>query len=91
MLAFENFSKTYPGGKRAVDRLSLSVDAGDIYGFIGHNGAGKTTAIRAGQSAHWALRKGKSASAACLCGKSRWPAKQLSAYIRTILEAVRLF
>ena len=32
MLAFENFSKTYPGGKRAVDRLSLSVDAGDIYG-----------------------------------------------------------
>ena len=47
MLAFENFSKTYPGGKRAVDRLSLSVDAGDIYGFIGHNGAGKTTAIRA--------------------------------------------
>ena len=47
MLAFENFSKTYPGGKRAVDRLNLSVEAGDIYGFIGHNGAGKTTAIRA--------------------------------------------
>ena len=46
MLAFENFSKTYPGGKRAVDRLSLSVDAGDIYGFIGHNGAGKTTTLK---------------------------------------------
>lgn len=47
MLSFENFSKTYPGGKRAVDGLNLSVEAGDIYGFIGHNGAGKTTAIRA--------------------------------------------
>ena len=47
MLSFENFSKTYPGGKRAVDGLTLHVEAGDIYGFIGHNGAGKTTAIRA--------------------------------------------
>lgn len=47
MLAFKNFSKTYPGGKRAVDGLTLTVEAGDIYGFIGHNGAGKTTAIRA--------------------------------------------
>lgn len=47
MLSFENFSKTYPGGKRAVDGLTLRVEAGDIYGFIGHNGAGKTTAIRA--------------------------------------------
>lgn len=26
--------------------MSLSVEAGDIYGFIGHNGAGKTTAIK---------------------------------------------
>lgn len=46
MLRFENFSKTYRGGKRAVDILTLHVEPGDIYGFIGHNGAGKTTAIR---------------------------------------------
>lgn len=46
MLRFENFSKTYRGGKRAVDSLTLHVEPGDIYGFIGHNGAGKTTAIR---------------------------------------------
>ncbi|MCL2415646.1 MAG: ABC transporter ATP-binding protein [Defluviitaleaceae bacterium] len=47
MLEIKNFSKTYSGGKRAVDNLSLKVEAGDIYGFIGHNGAGKTTTIRA--------------------------------------------
>ena len=34
------------GALRAVDRLSLSVDAGEIYGLIGPNGAGKTTTIR---------------------------------------------
>ena len=47
MLRIEHFSKTYRGGKRAVDDLSLEIEAGDIYGFIGHNGAGKTTTIRA--------------------------------------------
>lgn len=47
MLEIKNFSKTYKGGKRAVDNLSLTVNAGDIYGFIGHNGAGKSTTIKA--------------------------------------------
>ncbi len=47
MLDIVNFTKTYKGGKKAVDRLNLHVEAGDIYGFIGHNGAGKTTTIRA--------------------------------------------
>ena len=47
MLKITNLSKTYKGGKRAVDRLSLEVQSGDIYGFIGPNGAGKTTTIRA--------------------------------------------
>ena len=44
MLRIEHYSKTYPGGKKAVDDLSLHVRPGEIYGFIGHNGAGKTTA-----------------------------------------------
>jgi ABC-2 type transport system ATP-binding protein len=47
ILEIINLTKTYRGGKRAVDGLSLSVRAGEIYGFIGHNGAGKTTTIRA--------------------------------------------
>lgn len=37
--------KTY-GKKRAVDRLSMTVRQGDIYGFIGRNGAGKSTALK---------------------------------------------
>ena len=50
MLEIRHFSKTYSGGKRAVDDLNLTVEAGSIYGFIGHNGAGKTTTLR---SAAW--------------------------------------
>ena len=46
MLQIDHFSKTYPGGKKAVDDLSLTVNAGEIMGFIGHNGAGKTTTLR---------------------------------------------
>lgn len=34
------------GAIRAADGLSLTVRDGDIYGFLGRNGAGKTTAIR---------------------------------------------
>ncbi len=47
MLTIEHLCKTYPGGKKAVDDLSLTVQAGEIFGFIGHNGAGKTTTLRA--------------------------------------------
>lgn len=46
MLTITNFSKTYKGGKKAVDNLSLTVESGDILGFIGHNGAGKSTTIK---------------------------------------------
>ena len=34
------------GDFTAVDNISLSVAAGEIFGFLGANGAGKTTAIR---------------------------------------------
>ena len=46
MLEIKNFSKSYTGGEKAVDNLNLTVNAGEICGFIGHNGAGKSTTIR---------------------------------------------
>ena len=34
-------------GLLSIKNFSLRVEAGDIFGFIGHNGAGKSTTIRA--------------------------------------------
>ncbi|BAI72881.1 antibiotic transport system ATP-binding protein [Azospirillum sp. B510] len=34
------------GGKTVVDDVSIRVEAGEIYGFLGPNGSGKTTTIR---------------------------------------------
>jgi ABC-2 type transport system ATP-binding protein len=34
------------GGRLAVDRLTLTVQAGEIFGLLGPNGAGKTTTLR---------------------------------------------
>lgn len=45
MLKIEHLTKTY-GSKKAVDDLSLHIAPGEICAFIGHNGAGKTTAIK---------------------------------------------
>lgn len=47
VLEIKNYSKTYNGTKKAADDISITVESGDIYGFIGHNGAGKSTTIRA--------------------------------------------
>ena len=46
ILEIKNYSKSYSQGKKAADNISLTVESGDIYGFIGHNGAGKSTTIR---------------------------------------------
>ena len=46
ILKIRNLTKTY-GAKRALNDVTFEVERGRIYGFIGENGAGKTTAIRA--------------------------------------------
>lgn len=45
ILHTEGLTKIY-GGKRVVNSISMDIDRGDIYGFIGKNGAGKTTFMR---------------------------------------------
>ena len=44
MIEIKQLSKKF-GSRLAVDALNLSVPAGEIYGLLGHNGAGKSTAI----------------------------------------------
>ena len=44
-IALEGLTKHY-GPVVALDGLSLTVEPGEVFGFLGANGAGKTTAIR---------------------------------------------
>jgi ABC-2 type transport system ATP-binding protein len=44
-IAIRNLSKTYSGGKRALDDVSFDVEQGSIFGLLGPNGAGKSTLI----------------------------------------------
>jgi len=49
MISVHELSKVYANGRDrivAVDRLSFSVGAGEVYGLLGPNGAGKTTTLR---------------------------------------------
>jgi ABC-2 type transport system ATP-binding protein len=51
-IELESLTKDYPAGflhlrrVRALDGLSLAVETGETFGFLGANGAGKTTAIK---------------------------------------------
>lgn len=45
-IVVEQLTKVYPGGTRAVDGISLVVGRGEIFGFLGSNGAGKSTSLR---------------------------------------------
>lgn len=46
MIEFRNVAKVYEDGTRAVDDLSLSIEAGELVVFIGTSGSGKTTSMR---------------------------------------------
>ncbi len=44
-ISIHNLSKTYAGGKQALDDVSFEVEQGSIFGLLGPNGAGKSTLI----------------------------------------------
>ncbi len=46
MVKFENVTKVYPGGVKAVDNLTLEVEKGEFVCFIGPSGCGKTTTMK---------------------------------------------
>ena len=46
MIVIKNLSKTYDKTKKAVDNISLHIEKGDIFAFVGLNGAGKSTTIK---------------------------------------------
>lgn len=46
MIEFKNVSKTYIGGVKAVDDLSLTVEEGELLVLLGTSGCGKTTTLK---------------------------------------------
>ena len=44
-LSLKNINKVYPNGFHAVKDFNLEIEEGEIFGLLGPNGSGKTTAI----------------------------------------------
>lgn len=46
MIYFKNVNKSYDGKSLSVKNLNLHIRKGEIFGLIGHNGAGKSTSLK---------------------------------------------
>ncbi|WP_440055058.1 cell division ATP-binding protein FtsE [Pseudoalteromonas sp. T1lg65] len=46
MIKFEQVSKTYPGGHKALERVSFELAKGELAFLTGHSGAGKSTLLK---------------------------------------------
>ena len=47
MIKIEHFTKKYAGSKKpSVEDFNLEIHDGEVFGFLGHNGAGKSTTIK---------------------------------------------
>ncbi len=46
MIEVTNLCKTYPNGVQAIKNVSFKINEGDICGYIGTNGAGKSTTVK---------------------------------------------
>ncbi|MFR8806447.1 MAG: ATP-binding cassette domain-containing protein, partial [Lactobacillus iners] len=45
ILSIRNLSKSF-GGQKVLDNLNMEIKTGEIYGFLGVNGAGKSTTMK---------------------------------------------
>ena len=46
MIKFEQVSKTYPGGFKALEKVSFHLERGEMAFLTGHSGAGKSTLLK---------------------------------------------
>lgn len=46
MIQINNVSKSYDGKNSVIDGMNLQINDGEIFGFLGPNGVGKTTTIK---------------------------------------------
>ena len=46
MIELKGITKSYVKGKKVIDNMSLKINNGEIFGFLGPNGVGKTTTIK---------------------------------------------
>lgn len=72
-----DLTKIY-GKKHAVDHLNMTVHEGDIYGFVGNNGAGKSTTMKmiAGLAPPPGARSSSTAGQSGLAPHAAMPAAQ---------------